>query len=65
MDTNQLRANGSSTIRRAIHKAVLRYLRWRALSQLQHVDPHMSKDFGVDTETILSIINRIEIGRTT
>ncbi len=56
--------SGFAIARRSIRKAILRYLRWRAVTQLRQVDPRMLKEFGVNTEIILSTMHRLEIGDT-
>jgi hypothetical protein len=64
IDTSQAQSGSISTMRRSIRKAVLRYLTWRAATQLRQLDPRTLKEFGVSSETILSIIHQIEIGDT-
>jgi len=42
-----------------IRDAVLRYLRWRAASLLQGLDPRTLHEFGIHPKTLLSVVNAL------
>jgi hypothetical protein len=62
----RLVSNGSiATARRGIRRAVLRYLRWRTVSQLRRLDARTLQASGIHTEDILAVISGAESERLT
>jgi hypothetical protein len=51
---------GIATARRGIRGAVLRYLRWRAVSQLRRLDARTLQASGIHAEDILAAISRAQ-----
>jgi len=54
---------GIATARRGIRRAVLRYLRWRAVSQLRRLDARTLRASGIRAEDILAMIGGAQTGR--
>jgi hypothetical protein len=54
---------GIVTARRGIRGAVLRYLRWRAVSQLRRLDARTLQASGIHAEDILAVISGAETER--
>jgi uncharacterized protein YjiS (DUF1127 family) len=50
--------------RRRLHRAVLRYLKWRAVSHLQQLDPRTLRDLGVPPAELMSIVRGMAIDDT-
>ena len=60
----RLASNGSiATARRGVRGAVLRYLRWRAVSQLRRLDARTLQASGIRAEDILAAISGAEAER--
>ena len=54
----RLASSGSiATARRRVRGAVLRYLRWRAVSQLRRLDARTLQASGIRAEDILAVIS--------
>jgi uncharacterized protein YjiS (DUF1127 family) len=47
--------------RRSVRKMVLRYLRWRTVSQLRQLDSHLLRDLGVRPAEFMSVVRGLEI----
>jgi hypothetical protein len=54
---------GIATARRGIRRAVLRYLRWRAVSQLRRLDARTLQASGIHAEDILAVISGAKSAR--
>jgi uncharacterized protein YjiS (DUF1127 family) len=55
------RVNWTAAMRRCVRAAVVRYLRWRTVSQLQRLDAHTLRDLGLRPSEILSMMRGLEI----
>jgi uncharacterized protein YjiS (DUF1127 family) len=47
--------------RRGVRRAVLRYLRWRTVSQLRQLDPRTLRDLGLGPAELMSVVCGLEI----
>ena len=60
----RLASNGSiATARRRVRRAVLRYLRWRAVSHLRRLDARTLQASGIRAEDILAVISGAQAER--